>query len=1620
MASFASKRLFAPLAAVAALTVSSLLSADAGLVAKWDFDNYDPENPTSAAILAPTVGSLAAVPCTGTTTSTAVTDGTLGDITVLAPSETGLSAGDYALAIPKNAHLKLPLPSGIVRDKNWMVRIRFCSPAASAGKLRALVGGDPDNASTWIWSVSTGNLIWGAETYFGNESKENALSPANNGGRVVTADTWNSLAAYFAPGACSTTLNGVRSVGQMSVNDFRNAFFLDDSILLCAGSSSELTYVASVEVWEDLPVYHDASGGAFLPATSRTVFSGCSLNAIRDMYIVAKGSGTWGTKGKVFSSWEHVVTSDGNGNATDLKVDLCTESEDKHVLCDFTNSGNDVAGNTLRMQHSLAWPNHYFTDTGAFVSSANQQAAGTADNYGGYCAWSIYAFPFRPLNISLNWSMLMGYGKFGNPVFTVVGDNPTLTFDVAPQVDSLTFDCGRGDGKASIRFAYASDALKTMSSLGDIKVRENVTLTVPAGVSITGSLALDRKAAIAVDPGTTVLANRDVVFTAAEGITLPAGTAVGDVATIAGGTLELSADGTQLVFLGDSAVPVTATWTGLGDRADILDPLNWECRNVNGIVLGGLIPTQDTAITISGETSFNLPANQVSRLQYRSLELGTSLTLTADCDWRGFGTAIPYSAKPTIDLQGHKLYVYDWATAANVTDSSSGDPGEYHLEIASKTTISALNMTGNVRFVKEGAPELVLNYAVNPTYTGGTEIREGRIGSTLDATKKAQFGKSGSEIIVRSGATLYPYNHDNWLTMYPIVLDGGSIYTWWKGTSGLVIGSMRLLADSSLDVYSGGLLHVWTGHTVNLNGHTLALVGAGDKCFSASGSSGVTFTEGVVDLQAGTMSLAGAVNAMNTTFLVGGALNLGGNTLNASNYVARYTGTSNAGTGALNVYGTFKDESGKFYGCTMQNGSTIDLSGRSDAQPATSAFTSGKNKIGFADGAAVTLYLGAREVAVGDKLIAWDADFGALTATFEMEFVDGTDTAEQRELGLELRADGVYVKSTAIPDYATWDVEETRWRFYRKDIDMEWAGGVNGHIQVRFSTAAEYAGLLTNNVTPSAYVLTTNHFTNASGTTVDLVDGIRFLFNAGTVFDVNGGTLKMPASLTDDGAKAFTVTSSAEGGVFELDVPENLVMNITGITLTGSLRFVKEGAGQLVLNYATVPTYTGGTEIREGHLAVTQNQVNKHLFGEGGSEIVVKSGGTLYPYNQETWLSVYKIVLDGGRMYTWWADTANGVIFGNLELLSDSTMATASTGGRFTLWQNTAATLNGHNLYLSGTGEMIFGNGVRIYGGTISNDTGTARFNGTVYATNTTFDISGKLNMAGTLNASNYVARYTGSSNAGTGALNVYGTFKPVGAGFYGPTMQDGSTVDLSEWKTGDAATSRFPLESSYANKKTMSFAAGATVTIDLSGIPAADVRTLATNETYLTKWTVKPDVAFRLDNATAARGYELSLDDDGLKLTPSRGFIIHIAGNKDVSVPREWVAEKCKTVDVGEYGSGTANAVETWLGGTGANGLPRWQSWLLGLDPANASSVVLCVPGQVNTEEGEFAIGANIDVQAGSGAAVTAYLDTSSDGKAWNEKVAEQALSKGGTVSFSRTLASGERGFYRIRLAVQ
>jgi hypothetical protein len=390
---------------------------------------------------------------------------------------------------------------------------------------------------------------------------------------------------------------------------------------------------------------------------------------------------------------------------------------------------------------------------------------------------------------------------------------------------------------------------------------------------------------------------------------------------------------------------------------------------------------------------------------------------------------------------------------------------------------------------------------------------------------------------------------------------------------------------------------------------------------------------------------------------------------------------------------------------------------------------------------------------------------------------------------------------------------------------MAWNGGVGESIQVRFSTAAEYAGLLTNNVTPSAYVLTTNQFMNAAGATIDLIDGIRFFFDAGTVFDVNGGTLKMPASITDGGAKAFTVTSSAEGGVFEINVPEGETVNNTAITLTGSLKFVKSGPGLFVS--ARGQNYTGGNELRDGTVKVSLNATQHTTMGASGKDILVREDATLQLEGQ-VWYTVYKIILDGGTLQTGFSEAlgryTGGAIFGNTTLLADSTFRTTESG-TLRLWGASvnAINLGEHTLdvELSASGSFLMSaddaQDVVITNGTMNVSGGMFRtypsYYGTVDATTLTMRMNGAMSIsdACTVNLRDYEALYDGTANTGTGAVNVSGTFKPSAHDkFYGVTMQGGSTIDLS------SRTNALPLVSAFTTgANTLKFADNSTIYIN-------------------------------------------------------------------------------------------------------------------------------------------------------------------------------------------------------------
>jgi len=354
---------------------------------------------------------------------------------------------------------------------------------------------------------------------------------------------------------------------------------------------------------------------------------------------------------------------------------------------------------------------------------------------------------------------------------------------------------------------------------------------------------------------------------------------------------------------------------------------------------------------------------------------GNAVALAGDADWRALG-AVPVANGAVIDLNGHNLDLssisseYLGAVITNSNDSALSTVTFTAPEGAASTNNVAI--CGNVKVVKKG-PGPYYAYATGCTYTGGTFIDEGKAqppdGSGADTLYCwDQFKAFGlGEIVVASNAVFdlrANYAYRSW-----IVLNGGSLVntkadmgnTTWGGS-----GIGRQTAYSYLGVTNSvvfGDNNAAKGDTLDLGGHTLtAWIGTSGKYLYLRCAK---IENGKIDITAGGwLQVVNACVATNVDFKVNCALNIG-NTLSVRDYEAIWTSNNtehNKGTAALNVYGTFRPNPShdRFYGCTMQDGSTIDLSGRTGAFSTLSSFTTGSTSLKFASGATVKVKLSGR------------------------------------------------------------------------------------------------------------------------------------------------------------------------------------------------------------------------------------------------------------------------------------------------------------------------------------------------------------------------------------------------------------------------------------------------------------------------------------------------------------------------------------------------------------------------------------------------------------------------------------------------------------------------------------
>ena len=540
------------------------------------------------------------------------------------------------------------------------------------------------------------------------------------------------------------------------------------------------------------------------------------------------------------------------------------------------------------------------------------------------------------------------------------------------------------------------------------------------------------------------------------------------------------------------------------------------------------------------------------------------------------------------------------------------DVGELHLHVPAgvTNTNSTVSFNGNIKLVKEGGGTFVAA-KVGQQYSGGTDI----LGGTVKLATGAQdqlLGATNSQVNVASGAVLDVCNSTRAYS-YKVVSDGGTLTNSGSGLSAgaTQLGSLTLTADTVLDsTHSLGFVYASNEPTtLDLGGHTLDVTTGSGGIFRLTNCDATNGTVRVTTTDAGIMSFVnGEVRAPTVDFDLSCRVNPASPTT-VRNLLLHAPCATLANTLTISVLGRFKTETLDFPNIRLEDGSTLDLSGQEGALSTVGNSThASQYYLTFAPDATIAVDVGARNVAVGDCLVSWPAGFAPAASVKFVLCANGVPVEGKSVVVVESGdRHGIYVKASGTPDYAMWD---GGWKFYTQDGEevSGWTDGITTNMQVRFSTAAEYTAFCdAGAVTPSAFVLTADNLTIPAGTTADLDRTGTITINEGTVFDVNGGHLKLPASLAGS-LKAFTVTNSAEQiGTLEIEVAEGETCVNTVMALTGNVKFLKTGAGTFTASRSG-QTYTGGTSI-EGGVLVSGLPGTSHPFGDefgtGGTNLLL-------------------------------------------------------------------------------------------------------------------------------------------------------------------------------------------------------------------------------------------------------------------------------------------------------------------------------------------------------------------------------------------------------------------------------
>ena len=434
----------------------------------------------------------------------------------------------------------------------------------------------------------------------------------------------------------------------------------------------------------------------------------------------------------------------------------------------------------------------------------------------------------------------------------------------------------------------------------------------------------------------------------------------------------------------------------------------------------GEAPYNTLYIDADGFAESNLSGITVEAGVSKTLADSGTLELSGDTDLTG------WTIDGAVDLKGHRLTVNSLGGSFTDTSADTGNPGELHVNVASGVvTNDSVSISGNLKLVKEGAGKFVS--AITQTYSGGTLVAAGTL-SPRDPPSQDSTTYSGDAvkafgtnvIAVASNAVFdvraqYAYNK-------PIRLEGGAFacngpYDMTKTTYG-GSGFNEMTADSTLAI-TNSLVFQSLLSKCDLGGHKLTVrLLSGHrwylKKYDVTSYPSLVITNGAVDVvSGGYLQICAPTDARTVDFKINCAMQIDAQ-FDVHDYEPVYYAqlSANAGSGVMNVHGTFKPMVAAYYGCTMQAGSTMDLRAWPGSWPMASQFTAGTKTLKFADGGVIAVNLAGR---TDLKTLADSADPHLFTwivvdgnpVVPGAEFVLDSDTAAA---GFRLRKDSIGLK----------------------------------------------------------------------------------------------------------------------------------------------------------------------------------------------------------------------------------------------------------------------------------------------------------------------------------------------------------------------------------------------------------------------------------------------------------------------------------------------------------------------------------------------------------------------------------------------------------------------------------